>query len=113
VNFHFGEPRGHQASASGQCLEIRRSARCGWWMSQGQDRQGRSSEAFGTRYMIAFDKGMLKLRHYNAIQHGGVGGPWRIRAATEGPAGRWPSTWPLWVVGGKGVWSKMRPASPI
>lgn len=107
VNSQFGDPRnspglgewtGVLTSASGP-LRLRapeiRTAKPG------------SSEVFGTKYTIDFDKGVLRLRHYHGYPNMSMTGhPWESKSRD------WPTKSAdgdyliAWAVGGNGFWLK-------
>lgn len=105
VNFHFGDPRG--APGLGEWTGILKSAPFPLRLVDQQIKTARpgGSEAFGKRYKIDFEKGTLRLRHYNGYPNmSQVGGDWednsrdwKIKAADGDYV-------VAWAVGGQGIW---------
>lgn len=107
VNFHFGDPRG--APGLGEWTGVLKSAAVPLRLVDEQVKTARAggSEEFGGRYMIAFDKGVIRLRHYNGYPQMRLeGGPWEDGSRDwKVPAadGEYVAAW---AVGGKGLWVK-------
>ena len=107
ANSHFGDPR--NAPGLGEWTGVLTSAAVPLWLADEQVKTAKAgdSEAFGRQYMIAFDKGVIRLRHYKGYPNmSHSGGPWedgsrdwKISAAD----GEYVAAW---AVGGKGLWVK-------
>ena len=107
ANSHFGDPR--SAPGLGEWTGVLTSAAVPLRLADEQVKTAKAgdSEAFGSQYMIAFDKGVIRLRHYKGypgMSHSG--GPWedgsrdwKIPAAD----GEYVAAW---AVGGTGLWVK-------
>lgn len=106
ANFHFGDPRG--APGLGEWTGVLTSAAVPLRLVDEQVKTARAgdSEAFG-RYMIAFDKGVLKLRHYNGYPNMSLSGaPWEAQSRDWKVPAADGNYVAAWAVGGKGIWVK-------
>jgi hypothetical protein len=107
MNSHFGDPR--NAPGLGEWTGVLTSAAVPLRLADEQVKTAKAgdSEAFGSQYMIAFDKGVIKLRHYKGYPNmSQTGGPWEDGSRDwKIPAvdGEYVAAW---AVGGKGLWVK-------
>jgi beta-lactamase regulating signal transducer with metallopeptidase domain len=107
VNFHFGDPRG--VPGLGEWTGVLKSAAVPLRLVDQEVKTAKPGESaqFGDRYMLAFDKGVIRLRHYLGYPNMRlVGGPWEDHSRDwKVPAadGEYVAAW---AVGGKGVWVK-------
>jgi beta-lactamase regulating signal transducer with metallopeptidase domain len=107
ANSHFGDPR--NAPGLGEWTGVLTSEAVPLRLADEQVKTAKAgdSEAFGSQYMIAFEKGVIRLRHYKGYPNmAQTGGPWedgirdwKIPAAD----GEYVAAW---AVGGNGIWVK-------
>ncbi len=107
VNSNFGNPG--NAPGLGEWTGVLKSAAVPLRLADQQIKTARAggSEAFGKSYKIDFDKGVLKLRHYNGYPNmSRTGGDWEDNSRDWKVRTADGDYLAAWAVGGKGIWVK-------